>query len=67
MIDLSHEDAVCLFRFLKRRESEIEECLVPLLTRIERMLYKTMSIEELESLTGNQSSIDVQQRPNREP
>ena len=55
MIELSQEEAVCLFRLMKGQETELDECLVPLLTRIERMLYKTMSIEELERLTDDQN------------
>jgi hypothetical protein len=54
MIELSDKDAICLFRFLKKSETELEECLVPLLTRIERVLYETMSIEEVERLSGYQ-------------
>ncbi len=54
MIELSHEDTIRLFCFLKRQESELDECLIPLLTRIERALYGTMSIAELERLTSDQ-------------
>ena len=56
MIELSEKDAICLFRFMKKSEAELEICLVPLLTRIERVLYETMSIEDLERLSSDQIS-----------
>ena len=56
MIELNDEESICLFRLMKRQETELEECLVPLLTRIERLLYKTMSIEEVERLSMDQNS-----------
>lgn len=56
MIDLSEKDAIYLFRFLKQRETELDESIVPILTRIERLLYKTMSIEELETLSSDKES-----------
>lgn len=56
MIEISYEDAICLYRFMKKSETELEECLVPLLTRIERVLYETMSIEDLERLSSGRNS-----------
>ena len=55
MLEISRDDAICLYRLLKRQEAELDNCLVRLLTNIERSLYKTMSIEELERLSGNET------------
>ena len=56
MRELNDEESICLVRLMKRQETELEEGLVPLLTRIERLLYKTMSIEEVERLSMDQNS-----------
>jgi hypothetical protein len=51
MVDLSEKEAVALYRFIKAREEELNVDLVPVFTRIERHLYETMSIEEVEALS----------------
>ena len=50
-MDLSEKEAVALYRFIKAREEELNVDLVPVFTRIERHLYETMSIEEVEALS----------------
>jgi hypothetical protein len=50
-VDLSEKEAVALYRFIKAREEELNVDLVPVFTRIERHLYETMSIEEVEALS----------------
>ena len=60
MIEINDEDAICLFRLLKSRGVELDECLVPLLTRIERLLYETMSIEEVERLSADERSKNIE-------
>lgn len=51
MVNLSENEAVALYRFIKAREEELDAGLVPVFTRIERHLYETMSIEEVEALS----------------
>ena len=50
MVELSFDEAICLFRLLKNRGVELETSLVPLVTRIEQALYEIMSIEEIEKV-----------------
>ena len=55
MLEINQEELLSLYRLLKKQEREIEDCLVGLLTKIERILYKTLSIEELEGLSSGES------------
>jgi hypothetical protein len=40
---------------MKKQENQLDICLVRLLTKIERILYSKLSIEELERLSGDDS------------
>jgi hypothetical protein len=51
MIELLHQEAIALYRFLKPREEVLGADLIPLLRKIERALYEGMSIEDVEQLT----------------
>ena len=51
MLEINQEEAICLYRLLKKQESDLDNRLIRLLTKIERMLYETLSIEELERLS----------------
>lgn len=51
MLEINQEEAICLYRLLKKQESNLDNRLIRLLTKIERMLYEKLSIEELERLS----------------
>mgnify|MGYP006310781103 FL=1 len=51
MLEINQEEAICLYRLLKKQESDLDNRLIRLLTKIERMLYEKLSIEELERLS----------------
>ena len=53
MLEINEDETLCLYRFMKKQEEDLENCLVRLLTRVEKKLYETMSIEELEHLAEN--------------
>lgn len=54
MLEINPDEAICLYRLLKKQESELENCLLRLLGKIERLLYSTLSIEEVERLSGSE-------------
>ena len=51
MMKIDASEALGLYVFLKSRESETDSCLGGLLTRIERLIYDKLSVEELENIT----------------
>ncbi len=51
MLEINEEEAICLYRLLKKQEADLDNRLIRLLTKIERMLYEKLSIEELERLS----------------
>lgn len=52
MLEIERDEAICLYRLMKKQETELEDCLLRILAKIERVLYATMSIEEVERLAG---------------
>ena len=52
-VEIDQDEVVSLYRLMKRQESDLDNRLLRLLTRIERMLYKTLSIAEIEGLSEN--------------
>ena len=53
MLEIERDEVICLYRLMKKQETELEDCLLRILTKIEHMLYATMSIEEVERLSGH--------------
>lgn len=47
---LSGREAVGIYLFLKKRESELDSALTQLMLRIEKALYGELSIDEFERL-----------------
>lgn len=55
MITIHDTEITALYVFLRRREDELERELIPLLQRLENLLYQKLSIEELEKLNDSVS------------
>ncbi len=49
-MDLSDREIVGIYIFLKRREEELDDTLFSFYTRLQRLLYEELSIEEMESI-----------------
>ena len=59
-MQLEKTELISLYLLLRENESTLDERLVPLLGRIEKLFYKQFSIEEIESLSRDgQNNIDV--------
>ena len=63
MVTLDNTETVDLYRLLKLNEEHLGSNLLPLLFRIERKLYETMSIEDVERLT--KADVDSDSAKNR--
>ena len=59
MFTLDNAEKVALYKLLKLTEEQLGNDLLPLLFRIERELYRSMSIEEVEGLVNKDSGPDV--------
>ncbi|MAG14208.1 MAG: hypothetical protein CMN78_06395 [Spirochaetales bacterium] len=56
-ITLDEIEISALYAFLKGREGDLDTQLLPILSRMEQILYQQLSIDELERLT---SSLDIE-------
>ena len=55
MVELDLEEVICLYQFMKKEETALDNCLVRLLSKVERTLYQRMSIAEIERLTSSET------------
>jgi len=51
MINLDNNEIMGLYLNLKRQENSLDPTLLNLLSRIERLLYENISVEEIENLS----------------
>lgn len=54
---LMESESVPLYQFLKMHEVNLDRRLLPLLSRLERVLYEQLSIEEIEALGTDNDSL----------
>jgi hypothetical protein len=52
-LKLSLEETLGLFLFLREKEADLDRELLGILAQVEKMLYDSMSIEELEQVVAS--------------
>lgn len=59
MIEIESGEVIHLFRLMRRHQDELSAALLPLYSRLERRLYESLSIKEMEELSeGDDSAAD---------